>query len=170
MSSGGFWRSHSKDRLARLFSLLYTCSASSFVYAMLVIRLQRTGRENTPTFRIVVSEKTRSAKKGQHEILGHFLANRETPVFQCDTERVAYWISKGAKPSDTMARLLKRHGGMKDMEKFIIRYAKQASRKEVPKDATPAAPAPTAEAAPAPTAEAAPAPTAAPEVAAAPAA
>ena len=104
---------------------------------MLVIRLQRTGRENTPTFRIVVSEKTRSAKKGMHEILGHYLPSRETPVFECKTERVAYWISKGAQPSDTMARLLKR-GGMKDMEKFIVRYTKQKSRKDPPPEAAPA--------------------------------
>ncbi len=105
---------------------------------MLVIRLQRTGRENTPTYRIVVSEKARSAKTGKLEILGHFLANRPTTVFTCDTERVAYWISKGAQPSDTMARLLKKNG-MKDMDKFIVRYAKQKSRKEQPAEA-PAAP------------------------------
>lgn len=107
---------------------------------MLVIRLQRTGRENTPTYRIVVSEKARSAKKGRLEILGHFLANRPEAVFECDTERVAYWISKGAKPSDTMARLLKKNG-MKDMDKFILRYVKQKSRKEAPAEAAPAAPA-----------------------------
>ncbi len=104
---------------------------------MLVIRLQRTGRENTPTYRIVVSEKARSAKKGRLEILGHFLANRPDTVFTCDTERVAYWISKGAKPSDTMARLLKKHG-MKDMEKFIVRYVKQKSRSEAAPEAAPA--------------------------------
>lgn len=106
---------------------------------MLVIRLQRTGRENTPTFRIVVSEKARSAKTGQHEILGYFLANRETPVFKCDTDRVAYWISKGAQPSDTMARLLKKNG-MANMDKFIVRYAKQKSKKAPAEgDAAPAA-------------------------------
>ncbi len=87
---------------------------------MLVIRLQRTGRENTPTFRIVVQEKTRSAKKGAHEIIGHYLLNGKQPVFKCDKERAAYWISKGATPSDTMARLLKKDG-VAGMEKFIIR-------------------------------------------------
>lgn len=115
---------------------------------MLVIRLQRTGRENTPTYRIVVSEKARSAKKGQHEIIGHYLANRAESVFKCDTERVAYWVSKGAQPSDTMARLLKR-SGMEGMDKFIVRYAKQKSRKDPPPEAAPApAPAPAAAEAP----------------------
>lgn len=106
---------------------------------MLVIRLQRTGRENTPTFRIVVSEKARSAKKGTLEIVGHFIPNRETPVFDCKQDRVEYWISKGAQPSDTLARHLKRVG-MKNMEKFILRYAKQKSKSEVPAAAPAAAP------------------------------
>lgn len=115
---------------------------------MLVIRLQRTGRENTPTFRIVVSEKARSAKKGAHEILGHFLLNGKQPVFKCDNARVAFWISKGAIPSDTMARLLKKDG-VAGMEKYIIRYAKQKKRNE--EEAPAAAP---AAAAPAPAAAA----------------
>lgn len=105
---------------------------------MLVIRLQRTGRENTPSYRIVVSEKARHAKKGAHEILGHFLPSGKASVFKVDQERVKYWISKGAHPSDTMARLLKKEG-MADMDKFIFRYAKQKSKKEAPAEAAPAA-------------------------------
>jgi small subunit ribosomal protein S16 len=115
---------------------------------MLVIRLQRTGRENTPAYRIVVSEKARSAKKGAHEILGHFLPSQKTPVFQCNTERAQYWVSKGAQPSDTVARLLKKNG-VAGMEKFIVRYAKQKSKSEQPAEAAPAA-APAAPAAEAP--------------------
>jgi len=103
---------------------------------MLVIRLQRTGRENTPTYRIVVSEKARSAKKGAHEILGHYLAAQKPAVFTCDAERVHFWISKGAKPSDTVARLLKKDG-VEGMDKFMKRYAKRKS-----KNAEPEAPAP----------------------------
>lgn len=118
---------------------------------MLVIRLQRTGRENTPTYRIVVSEKTRSAKKGANEIIGYYLPSQQKPVFQCDVERVKYWVSKGAQPSDTMARLLKKNG-TEGMDKFIVRYAKQKS-KSAPAEA-PAAPAAAAAPAPAPAAEA----------------
>lgn len=121
---------------------------------MLVIRLQRTGRENTPTYRIVVSEKARHAKKGTHEILGHYLPAQKTPVFEVKQDRVMHWISVGAQPSDTMARLLKR-AGMKDMEKFMARYSKQKSKSAEPEVAA----APTV--APAPAAEA-PAPEATP--------
>jgi len=132
---------------------------------MLVIRLQRTGRENTPTYRIVVSEKTRHAKKGAHEILGHYLPSGKTTIFKCDKERVMYWISKGAIPSDTMARLLKRDGA-EGMEKYMLRYAKQRPKKDPPPEPPAPAPTPVPVAEPveavAPAAEAAPA---APEVA-----
>lgn len=117
---------------------------------MLIIRLQRTGRENTPTFRITVSEKTRSAKKGAMEILGHYLPAQKEGVFTCKTDRVQYWVSKGAQVSSTMARLLKKNG-VEGMDKFIKRYAKQKKKGE--EEAKPAeAPAPAA-AAPAPAPE-----------------
>ncbi len=108
---------------------------------MLVIRLQRTGRENLPTYRIVLSEKARHVKKGAKEIFGHYLPSRENPVFECKQERVAHWVKMGAIPSDTMARLLKK-AGMKDMEKFIQKYAKQKSKSAPAEAVAPAAAAP----------------------------
>ncbi len=116
---------------------------------MLVIRLQRTGRENEPTYRIVLSEKSKHAKKGAQEIFGHYLPNREKPVFECNQERVGHWIKMGAIPSDTIARLLNR-AGMKGMEKYFERYAKQKPKGEQPAEAKPAAPAAAAEAPAAP--------------------
>ncbi len=93
---------------------------------MLVIRLQRTGRENHPAYRVCLSEHSLHSKKGQKEIFGHYLPSLKKPEFVADTERIAYWISKGAKPSETVARLLKR-AGMAGMEKFITRYTKRKS-------------------------------------------
>ncbi len=116
---------------------------------MLVLRLQRTGRENTPSYRIVLSEKARSAKKGAQEILGHYLPAGEKTTFDVKKDRVSHWISKGAHPSNTLARLLKR-AGMDGMEKFTVRYSKKK-----PKNAEPVAAAPAAPAAPAPEAAAA---------------
>ena len=112
---------------------------------MLVIRLQRTGRENLPTYRVVLSEKSQHVKKGAQEIFGHYLPSRETPVFECNQERIAHWVKMGAIPSDTVARLL-RKVGMKGMDKFVQKYAKQKSKKDAPEGAA----APAAAAAPAP--------------------
>ncbi len=96
---------------------------------MLVIRLQRTGRENLPTYRLVVAEKARPVKGKYLEVVGHYLPARKPSVFEHSAEKIKQWISKGATPSDTVARLLK-NSGMEGMEKFIKRYAKQKSKKE----------------------------------------
>ncbi len=120
---------------------------------MLVIRLQRTGRKNQPTFRVVLTEKTAPTKSGEQEILGHYLPNRDPVVFECDTERVKHWISKGAVPSDTVARLLKK-AGMDGLDQYVVRYTKQKPKKEPPPEAAKPAPAPAAEAAEAPKEEA----------------
>jgi small subunit ribosomal protein S16 len=85
-------------------------------------------------------------------IVGHYLPARDPAVFQHDDATIRQWVSKGAVPSDTVARLLKR-AGMTDMDKFIVRYAKQKSKKEQAAEPAPAAPAAAAPAA----AEAAPA-------------
>lgn len=124
---------------------------------MLVIRLQRTGRSNLATYRIVVAEKARAVKGKFHEIVGHYLPAQKNPVFKYDAERIQHWVAQGAVPSDTVARMLKREG-VKGMDKFISRYTKRRSKNAPPEEAAPApAPAaPAAEAAPA-EAEAAPA-------------
>lgn len=125
---------------------------------MQVIRLQRTGRKNLPSYRIVAAEKARPVKGKFLEILGHYLPALKTPEIKIDTERVTALISKGAIPSNTVARLLQKQG-MKGMEKYMDRYTKKRSKnapEEVAAPAAPAAEAP-APAAEAPVAEAAPA-------------
>lgn len=98
---------------------------------MLVIRLQRTGRRNLPSYRLIVAEKARAAKGKSLETMGHYLPARENPIFEFDVERITHWVSKGAQPSDTVARMLKKNG-VKNMEKFIKRYAKQKSKSAEP--------------------------------------
>lgn len=113
---------------------------------MLVIRLQRTGNRNNPTYRLVAAEKRNSAKKNPLEILGHYLPTRDPAEFDFKQDRVEFHINNGARPSDTVARLLKK-AGMKDMEKFMERYSKKKKRNapdepvEAPAPAAPEAPA-----------------------------
>ncbi len=72
---------------------------------MLVIRLQRVGRKNDPGFRLVVTDKRRAAKAGYFvELLGAYNPRQKTSNFKED--RIKYWISVGAKPSDTAHNLL----------------------------------------------------------------
>ena len=84
---------------------------------MLVIRLQRTGRENLPTYRLVVAEKARPVKGKFLEIVGHYLPAQKDPVFKVETAKIEEWVKKGAIPSDTVARLLKKNGlRLKDLK------------------------------------------------------
>ncbi|OIO52988.1 30S ribosomal protein S16 [Candidatus Peregrinibacteria bacterium CG1_02_54_53] len=96
---------------------------------MLIIRLQRTGRENLPTYRIVVAEKARPVKGKFLEILGHYLPARDPAVLEVTKERVEYWMQRGAAVSDTAARLLSKQG-IENMEKYIQKYTKQKRKKE----------------------------------------
>ena len=68
---------------------------------MLMIRLQRVGRKNIPTFRIVVTDKRNSTKSGKYlEVLGNFDPVKD--VKEVKEDRVKYWMSMGAKPTDTL--------------------------------------------------------------------
>lgn len=73
---------------------------------MLKIRLQRFGRKHEPVFRVVLTDSKNSTKSGKFlENLGSYDARRgEDAVIKSD--RISYWVSKGAKLSDTLNNLL----------------------------------------------------------------
>ena len=72
---------------------------------MLKIRLFRTGKKNQSFFRIVVTDKRNSSTRGRSvEVLG-FL-NPLTKEKQLKAERIKYWLSVGAQPSNTIHNLL----------------------------------------------------------------
>lgn len=79
---------------------------------MVRLRLKRFGRKHRPFYRLNAID-ARSPRDGRViEELGHFdplLADEDKQVvFKGD--RVKYWLSVGAQPSDTVASLLKRTG------------------------------------------------------------
>jgi len=76
---------------------------------MLKIRLQRIGRKNDPAFRVVLTDSKNSTKSGRFlEILGTY--NPKVPEKKDRTkfvaDRIKYWLSRGAKLSDTMHNFL----------------------------------------------------------------
>src|SRR3989344_7657048 len=76
---------------------------------MLMIRLQRVGRKNDPSFRVVITDSRNSTKSGKFiEIVGSHDTRKGTP--QLKKERILYWLSKGAKATDTMHNLLIKNG------------------------------------------------------------
>lgn len=72
---------------------------------MLRIRLQRVGRKNDPSFRIVVMPSQKDSQSGKvTEILGSYNARHGKP--QVNAERVKYWLSMGALASGTVHNIL----------------------------------------------------------------
>jgi len=72
---------------------------------MLAIRLLRTGRKNQPFFKIVVTDKKNPPVGGRFvEEVGYW--NPLTKERKLNKERIQYWLSVGAKPSDTVYNFL----------------------------------------------------------------
>lgn len=109
---------------------------------MLIIRLSRTGRKKQVAYRLVVAEKSAPIQGRNVEILGSYNPS-EGKKFVFNGERIQYWISVGAKPSDTAASLLKRHG-VADMDQYIGRRDIKRRKKNAPDEEEAPAPAPAA--------------------------
>ncbi len=79
---------------------------------MVRIRLSRAGRKDLRHWRIgVFDQRTRRDGKAI-EHLGYYDPHKERDVekVSINEERVRYWLSKGAQPSETVASLLKKAG------------------------------------------------------------
>jgi small subunit ribosomal protein S16 len=72
------------------------------------IRMKRVGAKNTPVFRIVVAD-GRSPRDGKFiEEIGTYQPLKQGDNFKIDLDRVNYWVSKGAQPSETVASFIKK--------------------------------------------------------------
>jgi small subunit ribosomal protein S16 len=74
---------------------------------LLAIRLMRTGAKKRPSYRIVVKEKQSKRDGAFLENLGTYNPTRDPAEINLKSDRVQYWISKGAQPTDTVRRLIK---------------------------------------------------------------
>ncbi len=79
---------------------------------MVTIRLARGGSKNRPFYHVVVTD-SRNSRDGRYiERLGFFnpFARENEESLRLDSERVDYWKSVGAQPSDRVAKLIKEAG------------------------------------------------------------
>lgn len=80
---------------------------------MVKIRLRRMGQKKSPFYRIVVADE-RSPRNGRFiEEIGTYDPNQEPSVFNVDEEAAKKWIANGAKPTETVGKLLKIAGVIK---------------------------------------------------------
>jgi small subunit ribosomal protein S16 len=67
----------------------------------------RTGAKKRPSYRIVVKEKQSKRDGAYLENVGTYNPTREPAEIKIKADRVQYWLSKGAQPTDTVRRLIK---------------------------------------------------------------
>ncbi|TVQ31078.1 MAG: 30S ribosomal protein S16 [Phycisphaeraceae bacterium] len=79
---------------------------------MVRIRLKRMGRRHRPFYRINAVEKKTQRDGKIIEQLGWYdpLEKDESKAIELKPERIKYWLSVGAQPSDTMMDILAKNG------------------------------------------------------------
>lgn len=94
---------------------------------MLKIRLQRAGRRNLPHYRVVLAEASAPVKGKFIKKLGYY--NPIAKNVGLDKEAILSWLAKGAKPSNTMSRLLLKEGVKHKQIEYIKKKPKETKKK-----------------------------------------
>jgi small subunit ribosomal protein S16 len=107
--------------------------------SMVRLRLRRIGAKKQPSYRVVAADKEAPRDGRFLEILGHYNPRTEPSTIILQEDRIFHWLSVGAQPSDSVARLFKQMGtderfvrfkNGEDVEKLMEEYEKvEASRK-----------------------------------------
>ena len=76
------------------------------------LRMSRFGNRNRPFYRVNAIDKRRQRDGRVIEQIGFYnpLEKDEAKQLELQLDRVAYWLSVGAQPSDTVAALIRRKG------------------------------------------------------------
>jgi small subunit ribosomal protein S16 len=72
------------------------------------IRLFRVGKKNNPSYRLVACDESAKRNGKFIEILGTHDPIKNPAQSVLKKERIAYWLEKGATPSDTVRHILKK--------------------------------------------------------------
>lgn len=72
------------------------------------MRLRRMGSRNAPFYRVVVQDSRRATTGRFIETIGWYDPKQEGENFSINLDRVEYWTSSGAQPSDTVSSLIKK--------------------------------------------------------------
>lgn len=94
---------------------------------MVTLRLQRIGRSKEPHFRLIAQDKRKDQWDKSIEILGWL--NPRTKAKDLKKDRIEYWLSVGAQPSDTVNNLLINEGMLKGDKRRIVKVSKKRKEK-----------------------------------------
>lgn len=89
------------------------------------IRFRKCGKKGKPFFRIVVAD-SRSPRDGRFiETIGNYNPLSEPENVNIKTERLIYWLDKGAQASKSLQAILKRKGIWKRVSETLVENRKQ---------------------------------------------
>lgn len=74
------------------------------------IRLTRVGATKQPSYRFVVTDSRKARDSRSLDTLGHYNPRTDPIEINVDEAKAKDWLSRGAQPSDTVARLFRRIG------------------------------------------------------------
>jgi small subunit ribosomal protein S16 len=74
------------------------------------IRLKRIGKKKTPFYRIIVSDAKAPVQGKFVDEIGTYDPNTNPGTVKVDAERAQKWLSNGAQPTDTVAKIFKMAG------------------------------------------------------------
>ena len=94
------------------------------------MRLRRMGSRNAPFYRVVVQDSRRATTGRFIETIGWYDPKQEGENFSINLDRVEYWTSSGAQPSDTVSSLIKKARTL-PVEKVV---SGQITEEEVPQE------------------------------------
>ncbi len=85
---------------------------------MVRIRLRRVGAKKQPSYRIVAADLEHPRDGRFLEILGFYNPRTKPETIELHEDRVYDWISRGAQPSESVAKLFKTCGLLERYERY----------------------------------------------------
>lgn len=86
---------------------------------MLKMRLQRIGRKNSPSYRVVVTDSRNAVSRGRNvDHIGSYDPKLGRVVIEKD--RATHWLSHGVQPSDTVYNMLVAQGIVEGRKKNVL--------------------------------------------------
>jgi small subunit ribosomal protein S16 len=111
---------------------------------MVRLRLRRVGGNKQPSFRLVATDIEMPRDGRFLEVLGHYNPRTEPATIHLEEDRIFDWISRGAKPSESVMKLFKVTGTLDRFARLkagedvqvLMAEAKAAEEKRTPSPKT----------------------------------
>ena len=73
-----------------------------------VLRLSRAGTHKAPFYHVVATDSRKPRDGSYLEDVGIYDPTRRPELIRLDAERIEYWLSRGARPSETVAEVIRK--------------------------------------------------------------